>query len=266
MASQHERWARLCIEGRRLQFGVRVHRMQVVVHSVSEGGESARNAVRVGDRLLRIVRPGFIADRGRLVACHWRMQQRPVLRSVPSQGSETAEGLTHDRAGALIKTPARPLELVFVRGADTYTVTYQDANLGLMLGNTVRAVRPFEATAARGVRVGLELPRSGTSCSGTACTGGRWPAVCASAKRRCGRAVCAQRRASRRSNSANRAAAALDRSGLLRSHAPPTTVVNICGCRDRRPGSRRTTGRARRSTGRRGRWRSFSAEGRRSAR
>ena len=89
------------------------------------------------------------------------MQQRPLLRSVPSQGSETAEGLTHDRAGALIKTPARPLELVFVRGADTYTVTYQDANLGMMLGNTVRAVRPFEATAARGVRVGLELHRTG---------------------------------------------------------------------------------------------------------
>lgn len=138
-----------------------MHRMQVVVHSVSEGGESARNAVRVGDRLLRIVRPGFTADRRRLVACHWRMQQRPVLRSVPSQGSETAEGLTHDRAGALIKTPARPLELVFVRGADTYTVTYQDANLGMMLGNTVRAARPFEATAARGVRVGLELHRTG---------------------------------------------------------------------------------------------------------
>lgn len=165
MASQHERWARLCIEGRRLQFGVRVHRMQVVVHSVSEGGESARNAVRVGDRLLRIVRPGFTADRRRLVACHWRMQQRPLLRSVPSQGSETAEGLTHDRAGALIKTPARPLELVFVRGADTYTVTYQDANLGMMLGNTVRAVRPFEATAARGVRVGLELHRTGRHSS-----------------------------------------------------------------------------------------------------
>ena len=63
MASQHERWARLCIVGRRLRFGGRVHRMQVVVHSVSEGGESARNAVRVGDRLLRIVRPGFTADR-----------------------------------------------------------------------------------------------------------------------------------------------------------------------------------------------------------
>jgi hypothetical protein len=92
------------------------------------------------------------------------MQQRPLLRSAPSQGSETAEGLTHHRAGALINTPARPLELVFVRGADTYTVTYQDANLGMMLGNTVRAVRPFEATAARGVRVGLELPRSGMSC------------------------------------------------------------------------------------------------------
>jgi len=131
-----------------------VHRMQVVVHSVSEGGESARNAVRVGDRLLRIVRPGFTADRRRLVACDWRMQQRPVLRSVPSQGSETAEGLTHDRAGALIKM------LLLYSGADTYTVTYQDTNLGMMLGNTVRAVRPFEATAARGVRVGLELHRT----------------------------------------------------------------------------------------------------------
>jgi len=133
--------------------------MQVVVHSVSEGAASARNAVRVGDRLLRIVRPGFTADRRRLVACHWRMQQRPVLRSVPSQGSETTEGLTHDRAGARIKM------LLLYSGADTYTVTYQDANLGMMLGNTVRAMRPFEATAARGVRVGLELHRTGRHSS-----------------------------------------------------------------------------------------------------
>ena len=54
------------------------------------------------------------------------------------QGSETGIS-THDRAGAQINKPARPLEIVFGRGAEKRSVTYQGVGLGVTLADAVQS-------------------------------------------------------------------------------------------------------------------------------
>ena len=81
------------------------------------------------------------------------------------QGSETGIS-THDRAGALINKPARPLEIVFGRGAEKRSVTYQGVGLGVTLADAVRsAALASGATAPLRAGVGIAAAGRGTGHS-----------------------------------------------------------------------------------------------------
>ena len=104
------------------------------------------------------------------------------------QGSETGIS-THDRAGAQINRPARPLEIVFGRGAEKRSVTYQGVGLGVTLADAVRSARTCVRTELRrnSVRGSVSLQRgaapappavvcAGAFCGGTV-LGGLWQVV-----------------------------------------------------------------------------------------
>ena len=137
---------------------------------------------------------GAQRGRGRAVFCQLRAGRRPSApnRAAPSrsrrpqrttqpsrwsvQGSEAAS-LTHDRAGAQLRAAARPLKVEFGRGSgagESYTVVFQEGNLGLTLANSVRP-RHREVSWLCSARDGQDCVLWGVRCVlGDECTGCRW--------------------------------------------------------------------------------------------